>query len=132
MMWKSKFSQFLVNIFWWFFGCFTHPPTLSLTLIWISILKVFRWYISGRSFIYIWFVVIDFWNFKCFHTSRKLSRQCNIQIGRFWSIFGPNLPPKKKILPKTRIYPETTFLGLLSNTSFRSQINHRIVIKLIK
>ena len=47
----------------------------------------------------------------------------------FWVQF---IPGKPKILPKTRIFPETTSLWLLNNTSTRSQINHRILIKLIK
>ena len=47
----------------------------------------------------------------------------------FWAQFTPGKP---KILPKTRIFPETTSLWLSNNTSTRSQINHRILIKLIK
>ena len=47
----------------------------------------------------------------------------------FWVQF---IPGKPKILPKTRIFPETTSLWLSNNTSTRSQINHRILIKLIK
>ena len=48
----------------------------------------------------------------------------------FWAKF---IPGKPKILPKTRIF-QTTFniLWLLNSTSTRSQINHRILIKLIK
>ena len=42
------------------------------------------------------------------------------------------IPGKPKILSKTRIFPETASLWLLSNTSTRSQINHRIHTKLIK
>ena len=47
----------------------------------------------------------------------------------FWAQFTKGKP---KILPKTKIFPETTFLWLSYNTSPRSQINHRIVIKLVK
>ena len=47
------------------------PPIHSLTPSCFGKLKVFRWYISGPSFIYAWFVVLEFWNFKCFNTSRK-------------------------------------------------------------
>ena len=46
-----------------------------------------------------------------------------------WTQFIPGNP---KISPETRIFPETTSLLLLNNTSTRSQINHRILIKLIK
>ena len=47
----------------------------------------------------------------------------------FWAQF---IPGKPKILPKARIFPEVISLWLLNNTSTRSQINHRILIKLIK
>ena len=47
----------------------------------------------------------------------------------FGAQFTPGIP---KILPKTRIFPETTSLWLSNNTSTRSQINHRILIKVIK
>ena len=47
--------------------------------------------------------------------------------------FGAQFTPgKPKILPKNKIFPETTSLLLPTNTSTRSQINHRILIKLIK
>ena len=45
----------------------------------------------------------------------------------FWAQFTPGKP---KILLKTRIFPETTSLLISNNTSNRSQINHRILIKL--
>ena len=56
-----------------FFGCFLDapPPTQSLTPSFFGIWKVFRWYISGSSFIYAWVVVPKFSNFKCFHSRRK-------------------------------------------------------------
>ena len=47
----------------------------------------------------------------------------------FWAQFTPGKP---KILPKTRIFTETTSLWLSNNTSTRCQINHWILIKLIK
>ena len=47
----------------------------------------------------------------------------------FWAQF---IPGKPKILPKASIFPETISLWLLNNTSTRFQINHRILIKLIK
>ena len=47
----------------------------------------------------------------------------------FWAQF---IPGKSKILPKTRIFPKTTSLQLSNNISTRSQINQRILIKLIK
>ena len=47
--------------------------------------------------------------------------------------FGAQFTPgKPKILPKNKIFPETESLLLPTNTSTRSQINHRILIKLIK
>ena len=64
------------------------PPTHSLTPLFFGILKVFRWCISGTSFIYVWFAVHKFWNFKCFHTSRKYNFRLLLV-----SIFGRN-PPK--------------------------------------
>ena len=36
-----------------------------------GILKVLRWYTSEPSLIYIWYIVLEFWIFKCFYTSRK-------------------------------------------------------------
>ena len=48
---------------------------------------------------------------------------------RFWAQFAPR---KQRILLKTKILPETTFLGLSNYTSPKSQINHRILIKIIK
>ena len=47
----------------------------------------------------------------------------------FWVQFNPR---KSKILPNTKIFPEITSLWLSNNRSPRSQINHRILIKLIK
>ena len=47
----------------------------------------------------------------------------------FWAQFTQEKP---KILPKTKIFPETTFLWLSYNTSPKSQMSHRIVIKLVK
>ena len=47
----------------------------------------------------------------------------------FWAQFTPGKP---KILAKNKILPETTSLCLLHNTSPRSQITYRILIKLIK
>ena len=41
-------------------------------------------------------------------------------------------PGKPKILPKTKIFSETTSLWLSNNPSSRLQINHRILIKLTK
>ena len=50
---------------------FVAPPLTQSLRLFFGILKVFRWCISGTSFIYVWFAVHKFWNFKCFHTSRK-------------------------------------------------------------
>ena len=46
-----------------------------------------------------------------------------------WALF---IPRKSKILPKTKIDQEIKSLYLSNNTNRRSQINHRILIKLIK
>ena len=48
---------------------------------------------------------------------------------RFWALFTPG---KQKILKKTRIFLESTSLGLSNYTSPKSQINHRILTKIIK
>ena len=45
--------------------------THSFTLSCFGIEKVFRRYISGPSFIYVSFAVLEFSNFTCFRTSRK-------------------------------------------------------------
>ena len=47
----------------------------------------------------------------------------------FWAQFTRG---KIKILPKTKIFPETTSLGLSDDTSPKSQIDRRILIKIIK
>ena len=60
MMLKSRFC---------FFGCTLTYPFID-TLI-FGILKVFSWYISGTSFICVWFAVHEFWSFKSFQTRRK-------------------------------------------------------------
>ena len=44
-------------------------PFIDTLMFWY--IKGVMWYISGPSFIYVRFVVLKFWNFKCFHTSRK-------------------------------------------------------------
>ena len=47
----------------------------------------------------------------------------------FWAQFTPGKP---KILPKTKLFPETTSLGLSDDTSPKSQRNRRILVKIIK
>ena len=47
----------------------------------------------------------------------------------FWAQFTPG---KQKILPQTKIFPETTSLGLSYDTSLEFQINRRILVKIIK
>ena len=47
----------------------------------------------------------------------------------FWAQFTPR---KQKMLPKTKIFPETTSLGISNDSSPKSQINRRILIKNIK
>ena len=47
----------------------------------------------------------------------------------FWAQFTLR---KCKILPKSKVFPETTSLGLSNDTSPKSQINRRILTKIIK
>ena len=47
----------------------------------------------------------------------------------FWAQFTPGKP---KILAKTKIFPESTSLGLSHDTSPKSQINRRILTKIFK
>ena len=47
----------------------------------------------------------------------------------FWAQFTPR---KCKIFPKTKISPNTIFLGLSDDTSPKFQINRKILIKIIK
>ena len=66
---------------------FPHPP-----IYWHSCsgtLKVFRWHIPGPSFIYVWFSVLEFWNFNCFHTSRKHSFR--LFLGSFLDVTHGNV-----------------------------------------
>ena len=49
------------------------------------------------------------------------------KVDKFGPFFRHNIPP-----PKNQNFKETTCLWLSNNESPRSQINHRIVIKLIK
>ena len=81
------------------------PPAQSLTPPCVVILKVFRWYISGRSFIYVWFVVLEFWNFKCFHTSRIVEF-----LGCFWVVFFGQNPLKCQICKK--FWPVMQCIGM--------------------
>ena len=52
---------------------------------------------------------------------------------KVWILSGPNLSLENpKYCQKPEFFPETTSLWLSNNTSTRSQINHRILIKSIK
>ena len=64
---------------------------------------------------------------KCLSTNGMYSKFT--VLVHFWAQFTPG---KQKILPKTKIFPETTFLGLSNHTSPKSKINHKIFIKIIK
>ena len=100
------------------------------------------WGISGPFLQQIWleFVEISY----VFHKTKTVSQQSFkikclngnkiypklIVLVHFWAQFYPSKP---KILPKTKFFfPETASLWLSNNTSSKSQINHRILIKLIK
>ena len=77
---KVKFlliSWHFLVVFWWGLLTPTHP--FIETFIYV-ILKVFRRYISDPSVIYVWFVVLQFWNFKCFQQKVKF-------LGCFWAVF---------------------------------------------
>ena len=54
------------------------------------------------------------------------------KVYSFAPFLGLIYPWETETLPKTKIFPETTSLWLSINPSPRSQINHRILIKLIK
>ena len=47
----------------------------------------------------------------------------------FWAQFTPG---KRNIFPKTKFFPQTTSFGLSDDTSPKSQINRRILIKIFK
>ena len=105
------------GIFWCFFGC-ASPLNIAT-----SLLKFLPEVVSHKTKR----VSKQSFKIKCLSgngTYPKLK-----VLVHFWAQFTPGKP---KILPKTRIFPETTSLWLLNNTSTRSQINHRILIKLIK
>ena len=88
-------------------------------------------------------VLLKFWPEVVSHKTKTVSRQSfkikclsgngtypklNVLV-HFWDQFTPWKP---KTLPKLRIFPETTSLWTSYNTSTRSQINNRILTKLIK
>ena len=105
------------GIFWCFFGC-ASPLNIAT-----SLLKFLPEVVSHKTKR----VSKQSFKIKCLSgngTYPKLK-----VLVHFWAQFTPGKP---KILPKTRIFPETTSLWLLNNTSTRSQINHRILIKLTK
>ena len=56
-----------------FFGSFLHAPPAALRHIPLDFgkRKLLRWCIYHVTFIYIWLIIPEFSNFKCFHTSRK-------------------------------------------------------------
>ena len=47
------------------------PTRPFINTLMFCIFKVFRWYTSGPSFTYVWFLVLEFLDLKCFHTTRK-------------------------------------------------------------
>ena len=63
----------------------------------------------------------------CLSTNRVYPRSSFLV--HFWAQFTPG---KRNILSKTKIFPETASLGLSDDTSPKSQINRRILIKIIK
>ena len=64
---------------------------------------------------------------RCLSTNRIYPKSSFLV--HFWAQFTPG---KRNILSKTKIFPETASLGLSDDTSPKSQINHRILIKIIK
>ena len=64
-------------------------PAHLLILLCFGILKVFRWHIYGPSFIYVWLVVLEFLNLKCFHTSREYNFR--LLLGAFLDVTDWNV-----------------------------------------
>ena len=145
---KVKFlliSRHFLAVFW------LHPPPPDPPIHW----NLHICYIKSIQLLHIWakFLspfptkygtsLLKFWPEVVSHKTKTVSKQsfktkCLSRNGmypklkvlvHFWVQF---IPGKPKILPKTRIFPETTSLWLLNNTSTRSQINNWILIKLIK
>ena len=66
---------------------------------------------------------------RCLSTNRRYPKFS--VLVHFWAQFQFT-PRKPKIFPKTKIFPETTSLGLSHDTSTNPQINWRILIKIPK
>ena len=64
---------------------------------------------------------------KCLGTNR-MHPKFTVLV-HFWARF---ILGKRKILPKAKNFSETTFFGLSNDTIPKSQINRRILIKIIK
>ena len=69
----------------------------------------------------------QYFKIKCLRRNGKYPKLKVLVI--FWVQLTPG---KSKILPETKIFTETKALCLSNDTSSRPQINHRILIKLIK
>ena len=84
-MLRSRFCSYY-GIFWWvFYAPLTRPFIDTLNFWWIKV--HIWWYISRLNFIYVWFVVPKFSNFKRIRSSRKVDfRQL---LGGFLTILPP-------------------------------------------
>ena len=82
-----------------FFGGFFYAPLTrpfidTLSFWWIKV--QIWWYISGLNFIYVWFVVPKFSNFKRIRSSRKVDFR--LLLGGFLTILPPNAVNSFEIL----------------------------------
>ena len=76
-------SWHFLMVFW-----LRDPTTQFLTpSFWVT-WKVLRWYISGPSFMCVWFIVPEFSNFKWFRRSRKYNFR--LTLGSFLAITPQN------------------------------------------
>ena len=64
---------------------------------------------------------------RCFSTNGTYTKFS--VFDHFWAQFTPGT---QNILPKTKIFPDSTSLGLSVDTSPKCQIDRRILIKIIK
>ena len=86
-----KVKMLLISWHLLVFLCMCPSPAHPLTPSFFGKRKVLRLYISGPSFIYVWFAVPKFSKSKCFYSSRELNFR--LLLGCFFSINPPNAPP---------------------------------------
>ena len=105
---------------WPLLGGFWALSPINMTRVWLNFDQKYVFHktktVSEQSF-----------KIKCLSGHKTYPKL--IVLVHFWAQFTPKKP---KTLPKPNFFPETTSLWLSTNTSPRSQINHKILIKLIK